>query len=154
MSWYELLLFLHILAMATWFGSGLAITVVAFRLLGVGRDAFASFVVPAGWWAGRAHPAAGVVLLLTGFGLIGDSDAYAFGDTWVWLGLIGLVVAFGIGGALIGRTADTMVKRIQEGGEGATADVEGQARQLLLYTRIELVLLILVIADMVAKPGA
>ena len=154
MSWYELLLFLHVLAMATWFGSGLAITVVAFRLLGVGREAFASFVVPAGWWAGRAHPAAAVVLLLTGFGLIGDSDAYGFGDTWVWLGLVGWVVLLAIGGALIGRTSDAMVKRIQSGGEGALADVDGQARRLLLYTRIELALLVLVIADMVAKPGA
>src|SRR5688500_16727482 len=100
MDWYELLKTLHILAIATWFGSSLAIIVLASRSLAVPAVSGPCYV-NAGWWAGRAHPAAGVVLLLTGFGMVGDADFIDFGDTWVWLGLVGLVVAMGIGGALI-----------------------------------------------------
>ena len=153
MSWYELLLSLHILAIATWFGSGLAITAMSFMALRTGPESFASVFVPSGKWAGRAHPAAGVVLLLTGFGLVGESDVIEFGDTWVILGLVGLIAAMGVGGALIGRTADGMAKRI-EGGAMTAEELSGGARQLLLYTRIELVILLLVVVDMVAKPGA
>lgn len=152
MDWYELLLALHILAIATWFGSGTAITAMSFMALRTGPETFGGVIVPATKWAGRAHPAAGVLLLLTGFALIGDSDTWEFGDTFVILGLIGLILAMGLGGALIGRTADGIVKRI-EAGSMTAEELTTSGRQLLLYTRTELVILLLVIVDMVAKPG-
>ena len=151
MSWYELLLSLHILSIATWFGSSLAITAMGFMSLRTGPESFGTFLLPATKWAGRAHPIAGVVALLTGFAMVADAD-WDF-DAWLILGLIGLVVAMGIGGALIGRTADGLVKRMESGAMTAE-ELSGGARQLLLYTRIELVILVLVIVDMVAKPGA
>ena len=153
MSWYELLKFIHVLAIATWFGSGLAILVLAMRVREL-PQAFGSFTVNATWWAGRAHPAAGVTLLITGLAMVSDADYIDFGDTWVWLGLIGLIAAFGIGGALIGRTADAISKSVEANG-GVLAEAERPlSQQLFLYTRIELALLVLVVADMVAKPGA
>ena len=151
MSWYELLQSLHILAIATWFGSGLAISAMAFMALRTGPEAFGTITLPASKWASRAHPAAGVVLLLTGFGMVADADL-SF-DAWLILGLIGLVITMGIGGALIGRTADGIVKRM-EAGSMTAEELTTDGRQLLLYTRIELVLLVLLIVDMVAKPGA
>ena len=153
MSWYELLLFLHVLAIATWFGSGLAILVLATRALKGDIASFGPFAVNAGWWAGRAHPAAGVLLLLTGFGMVADADL-SMGDTWLWLGLVGLVAALGVGGALIGRTSEQLSKQIGTAGGVATEESRVLANQLFLYTRIELVILVLVIADMTAKPGA
>ena len=151
MSWYELLLSLHILAIATWFGSALALTALGFMTMKTGPELYGSFTVVAGKWAGRVHPAAGVLLLLTGFAMVADAD-WDF-DAWLILGLIGLVLAMGIGGAFIGRTADGMIKRI-EGGAITAEELTASGRQLLLYTRIELVILVLVIVDMVAKPGA
>jgi len=151
MSWYELLLSLHILSIATWFGSGLALTALGFITLRTGPEVYGSFTVAAGRWASIAHPLAGVLLLLTGFGLVADGD-WDF-DTWLILGLVGLVVAMGIGGALIGRTAGDMVKRI-EGGTMTAEELTDSGRRLLLYTRLELAVLVLVIVDMVAKPGA
>ncbi len=154
MDWYELLKTLHVLAMATWFGSSLAILVLATRARNV-PEAFGPFTLNATWWAGRAHPAAGVILLLTGFAMVANEDrGWDLSDTWVWLGIIGLVAAFGVGGALIGRTADAMTKQIEQAGGMLTPEMRPAADKLLLYTRIELVILVLVIADMVAKPGA
>jgi hypothetical protein len=150
MSWYELLLSLHILSIATWFGSNLALTAMSFMALRTGPEAFAGVIVPAGKWASRAHPIAGVLLLLTGFAMVADADLDF--DTWLILGLIGLVAAMGIGGALIGRTAEGLLERI-EGGSLTAEELGTDARRLLLYTRIELVILVLVIVDMVAKPG-
>ena len=153
MDWRELLLFLHILAMATWFGSGLAIMVLATRALSAGGTAFGTFALNAGWWAGRAHPAAGVILLLTGFGMLAEADI-DFGQTWVILGLIGLLVGFAVGGALIGRTAGQLEKSLQGSGGSLTEEQRPIAERVVLYSRLELVVLVLVIADMVAKPGA
>jgi Predicted integral membrane protein (DUF2269) len=151
MSWYELLLSVHILAIATWFGSALALTAMGFMTMRTGPEIYGSFTVAAGKWASRAHPTAGVLLLLTGFALVADADLEF--ETWLILGLIGLVVAMGIGGALIGRTAEGMIKRI-EGGSMTAEELNADGRKLLLYTRIELVILVLAIVDMVAKPGA
>jgi nitrate reductase gamma subunit len=153
MSWYELLLFLHILAIATWFGSGLAIMVLATRAQNVEGPAFGTFAINAGWWAGRAHPAAGVVLLLTGFGMVAEADI-SIGETWIVLALVGLVVAFGVGGALTGRTSDQLTKALEGSGGNYSAEHRDLAQQVILYSRIELAVLVLVIADMVAKPGA
>ena len=150
MSWYELLLSVHILAIATWFGSGCALVAVGFQTLKTGPETYAGFVVPAAKWAGRAHPAAGLLLLLTGFAMVADADLDF--DTWLILGLIGWVVTLGIGGALIGRTSDGLVKRIESGGCTAEELNDG-GRKILLYARIELALLVLIIVDMVAKPG-
>ncbi len=151
MTWYELLLSLHVMAMATWFGSGLAITAMGFMALKTSPETFGGFALPATKWAGMAHPAGGVVLLLTGFAMVADAD-YSIGDTWLILALVGLVLAMGLGGALIGRTADGIAMGVAAG--TATAQtLQSQGRRLLLYTRIELVILALVIVDMVTKPG-
>ena len=152
MSWYELLKTLHVLAIAVWLGSGIAILVMATRA----RDnaqAFGTFALNANWWAGRAHPAAGVILLVTGLVMVADADYIDFGDTWVWLGLAGLILAFAIGGALIGRTADQLNRTIEQSGGVLTAENRPLADQLLLYARLEIAVLVLVVADMVAKPG-
>ena len=153
MTWYELLMSLHIMGVALWFGSGLAIATMGYTALAAGRDAFAAVTVHAGRWASRAHPAAGVVILLTGFGMVADADI-PVGDTWVLLGLIGLVVVFGLGGALIGKTSDELTKRIEAGGGAMTPELVPLAERLLLFPRIESALLALLIVDMVVKPGA
>lgn len=153
MSWYELLLSIHILAAALWFGSGLAITAMAYRALADTPRSFSTFAVPAGWWAGRAHPAAGVVLLLTGPAMLAQADI-SFGEPWVIIGLVGLVALFAIGGAFVGRTSDDLVRQLREGDGAVTPELRPQAQRLLLYTRIESALLALMIVDMVVKPGA
>jgi hypothetical protein len=150
MSWYELLLTIHILAVALWFGSGLAITVVSYRLIGARDAAFAPFALHAGWWAGRAHPAASVVIILAGIGMVADSDFVEFGDLWIILGLIGWVVVGGLGGRFIGPTAERLAESVSTG--GVTEQVRPIAGRLLTFMRIEAGLLALLIAIMVAKP--
>jgi Predicted integral membrane protein (DUF2269) len=151
-SLYELLLTLHLLAIATWFGSGLAITVMGFRALKAGTGPFSSLVVNASAWASRAHPAAGVLLLLTGIGMVADAG-YSFGELWIVIALAGIFAAMGVGGGLIGRTSAELVQSIGANG-GTLAETERPAAErLLLYSRIETAILVIVIIDMVAKPG-
>jgi Predicted integral membrane protein (DUF2269) len=150
MSWFELLLTIHILAVALWFGSGLAITVISYRLIGTRDAALGPFVTGAAWWAGRAHPAASVVILLAGLGMVGDSEFVSFGDLWIILGLVGWVIVGALGGRFIGPTAEQLAETATAG--GVTEAVKPLADRLLLFTRIEAGLLALLIAIMVAKP--
>lgn len=117
MSWYEMLLTLHILAAAIWLGSSLAILAIGRRALAAGTEPFSTFVVHAGWWGCRAHPAAGVVILLTGIGLVAEGD-WSAGDLWIVIGILGVLAGFAAGGALIGRTAGQLVATVQSSGDG------------------------------------
>lgn len=153
MSLFELLLAIHILAIATWFGSGIAITVIGRRLLAAGPEPFSSFALGAGWWAGRAHPAAGVLLLVTGFGMIADADI-SLGEPWIVIALGGLVVAMGLGGAVIGQASERLDKGIVDAGGTMTAELRPLADRLLLASQVETAILVLAIVDMVVKPGS
>jgi len=149
---FDTLKTLHVLAIATWFGSGAAITVMGIRALKTGVAPFGSFIVNATAWAGRAHPAAGVVLLLTGFGMVADRD-YPLGEPWIVIAIVGLVVAMGMGGAVIGRAAGELTDAVKEGEGVLPESKRGVADRMLLFTRLELTILVIVIADMVVKPG-
>ena len=147
---YDFIKTIHVLSIATWFGSSLAITVIGLRSLRQGA-AFGPFALDAGWWAGRAHPAAGVLLLLTGGYM--TSDRWDFSELWIILAVVGLVVAMGIGGALIGRASTELTRGIEAGGGTMTAELRPVADRLLTASRLEILVLVLVIADMVIKPG-
>src|SRR5688572_23147365 len=88
MSWYELLLTLHILAAGLYFGSVIAITVLGHRALASDPPSFGPVLSHAGWWASKAHPAAATVILIAGILMVIDADL-SFGDAWISLGLAG-----------------------------------------------------------------
>ena len=151
MSWYELLLAIHILAAALWFGSGIAITAMSYKALRDPPGTFAAMTPPATWWAGRAHPGSAVVILLAGFGLVAEGDL-SLGETWIVLALVGWVLLMALGGGLVGPTATKLEKELGTG-RTTTADARPLADRLLLLMRVETALLALVIVDMVVKPG-
>ena len=149
---YELLLTLHVLGAALWFGSGLALAVVSTRLLRDEPQAFGPFSTQAGWWAGRAHPAAAVLILLAGIGMVLDADL-SFGEPWISIALAGWIVLLAIGGALISRTGKQLTDAYERSGGELTGEVRPVAARLLNFMRLETLVLALVIVDMVVKPG-
>ena len=152
MSWYELLLTLHILAAALYFGSVIAITVLSYRALSSDPPSFGPTINHAGWWASKAHPAAASVILVAGILMIIDADL-SFGDTWIVLGLAGWLLAGLFGGGLAGPAAVKLGEAMGERG-GYTAELKPLASRFLLFSRIEAGLLVAIIAIMVSKPGA
>ena len=150
MSWYELLLTLHILGAGVYLGSLVAVTVLGYRALAAGGGSFGWFQAHAGWWAGRAHPAAAGVILVAGILMVLDADL-SFGETWISLALAGWLILGAIGGGIVGATAGKLGAAMEERG-GYTDDARPLAERMLLWSRIETALLVLVITIMVAKP--
>ncbi len=133
---------MHILAAGTWLGSGLAITAISLRTLRAEPDGFPALARPMTWWAGRAHPAAGVVLLLTGPAMVADADL-SFSEPWILIALAGWITSSVVGATQLGPRAERL-------GQGYDAAVWGQFEGI---DRVDSVILILIIADMVIKPG-
>ena len=82
--------------------------------------------------------------------LVLDSDFWGFSQTWVWLGLTGYAVSFLLGILYFGPES-ARIRKAYEAGE--RSDAEARVKRILLVSRAELVVLLLVVVDMVSKPG-
>lgn len=150
MSWYELLLTLHILGAGLYLGSLATFTVIGHRALATDRATFGWFQGAGGSWAAKAHPAAATVILIAGILMVIDADL-SFGETWITLALVGWLVLGAIGGGIVGSTAGKLGAGMEERG-GFVDEHRPLAERMLLWSRIELALLVVVITIMVAKP--
>jgi putative copper export protein len=144
---YELLLAVHLLAAVVWVGGTVALTVLASRISPADRLAVAPQFA---WYGERVITGAAVVLLIAGFLLVNELDSVQIGDLWIILALIGYFASFAIGAGFLGPAG----KRIATLGEaGDLAGVESTYQKLLTFSRIDTVIVLLVVIDMAVKPG-
>jgi uncharacterized membrane protein len=152
MSGYELLKFLHIASVIAWIGGGIGITVLQLRMTASGDR-------PGLMSVGRQMEAIGklyytplaVLTLATGVWMVATSG-WAFGEAWIVAGIAGMVVSMGIGGIMTPTG-----RRLQSESAKPEPDVAAVARlsqRLRALGITNLVILMVVVWAMVAKPGA
>jgi uncharacterized membrane protein len=148
---YDWLLFLHVLAAMIWVGGGVMLAAVATRVLrdsdpaAVGRFTRSLRVLGPAVLAPATLSVVGL-----GIGLVLDSAAWDFGQTWVQLGLGLFAAAFVIGAAWQSRTATAATRA------AAIGDASEARRQLVRWSwgyRLIVVLLVVAAWDMTTKPG-
>jgi len=144
-------MFLHILAAMIWVGGLLAVGLLADQVLRSGeRDAIARFVRNLGVIGPLVFAPAMIAVVGFGIWMVIDTDAWDFGQTWIWLALTLFGVAFLIGAVSQSRAA-IGARRAAEAGEDREA-----VRQLRRWSwGMGLILVLLLVAtwDMVFKPG-
>lgn len=149
---HQWLVFVHVLAAMVWVGGLVALSALGTSVLRTGEhDAVARFVGSFRVVGPLVLTPAAVLVLLVGIWLVLDSDAWSFGQTWVWLALVLLAAAVLVGAAFLGRVA-TAAERAVEAGDDATA--VQQLRRWSWGVRLILVLLVVTTWDMIFKPGA
>jgi uncharacterized membrane protein len=151
MTWYELLLFLHIVAAIIWLGSGLFIQILATRaerahdVEGLRRVANDS----AGLSETLFIPASLATLIL-GVLLVIDGP-WGFDMLWIVLGLAGYLATF-LTGVLVMKPGSEKIAALMERDAGMSAEAEIEIRKLLTKGRFDTVVLYLVVAIMALKP--
>lgn len=148
---YELLLFGHLLFVVAWVGTDIALQVLSLRILSAGPERSAAFLSDIEWLGTRLLTPAALLVVVFGFGLISELD-YSVGDTWIWLALAAFVASFIAGAGFLGPESGRIGNLVAERG-AEDPEVQARIRRILLVSRIELVILVLVILDMVVKPG-
>jgi uncharacterized membrane protein len=150
MSFYELLLFLHISAAIVWIGSGTLLNVIAYRadqnsdiegLRRVAADAAALAKV--------LFIPASVATLILGILLTIDGP-WSFDQLWIVLGLVGIAATIFTGLTILTPRTEEIDRMLST--EGMTPAAATKITQLLTLGRIDLVVLYLVVADMAIKP--
>ena len=150
MTWYELWLFLHVVAAAVWVGGATMIQAFALRVLGdAARTAvFAKDVELIGM---RLLTPASLLLFATGIALVVDGS-WDWSEPFVLAGLIVGIGSFAAGAGFLGPESGRISKILLAEGP-ASVDAQRRIRRILLYSRTELALLVFVVFMMTVKLG-
>lgn len=151
-SGYELFLWLHVLAVIVWLGGGIAVQILAIRITRAGDGPrLAAFARDAEFVGKFVFSPASLVVLAFGFALVSKGDwGYPF---WVIFGLAGYGVSGLIGGAFLGPEAKRIATTVEAHGPDHP-EVTRRIKRIFVISRIELVMLFLIVFDMAVKPFA
>jgi uncharacterized membrane protein len=151
MTWYTFFKSLHVVAAAIWVGGAFIIQAYAFRILR-SNDArrTADFAKDSEIVSMRVFIPTTWILLLAGIGMMVNLDL-SWGQNWIVLGLISWALSFVVGAGFLGPESGRISKIVEsEGAESPAA--QARIRRILLVSRLELVILLTVIVNMVVKP--
>ncbi len=151
MSGYELMKFIHVAAAVIWVGGGVAVQVFALRAQRSGDpERLATLTAEAEWMGMKVFMPTSIVLLV--MGVLMTLDRWSFEDPWIVIGIIGILFSIGVGAGFLGPESGRLKQLIPSKG---TSDPEVQARikKIFLISRIELLVLFIVIFAMVTKIG-
>ena len=151
MALYELLLFVHITAAIVWIGAGLLIQVQAHRANKMDdKDGLKRILDDVGALSNTVFIPSSLTVVVFGVLLVIESDAWAFDQLWIVLGLVGYLATFGTGLGILKPRAEQLAEMIDQ--QGFTPSVITKMRELLTLGRIDFVVLVLVVFTMVVKP--
>ncbi len=151
MSYYEVLVFLHIAFAIIWLGSGFLLQVLGFKA-DASRDVvrIQGLLDDADWAANRLFIPSSLVVLVLGI-LATIEGPWTFGDLWIVLGLVGYGMTFLTGVAFISPQV-RRVSAVMERDGGMSQAAMAEVRKLFLIGRVDLVVLFTVVAVMALKP--
>jgi uncharacterized membrane protein len=150
-SWYSTWKALHVLMAIVWIGGALMIQLFAIRILrGSDPKRMAEFAKDVEFISMRTFAPASLILVVLGFVLMHQG-----GWDWKFWAVFAIVVwalSFVTGIVFLGPESGRIGKLIEERG-GVDVEVQSRIERLLLFSRVEMILIALVAMDMVLKPG-
>jgi uncharacterized membrane protein len=150
---YKWWLAFHILLAVIWVGSNTAIQIFVIRAMAAGPDRVAYFAREIEWYGTRVLIPASLSLVIIGFILLHvSSGAYDLGQGWVTFGFVVWLLSFIAGAGYLGPESGRLSKLVEERGP-EDQEYQRRLKRIFMVSRIELVLLILVVLDMTVKPG-
>ena len=148
---YEVLLFFHILFVTIWVGGDTMLQVFWLRAVKAGPTRRVEFMKDVEWIGGRVLTTSALFVVAFGVWLVLDSPAWEFSQFFVSFGLAIFLASFALGAGFLGPESGR-IGRLADERPVDDPELQSRIKRVLLLSRIELVLLILVIFAMTAKP--
>jgi uncharacterized membrane protein len=150
-NWYALFRVTHVVMAVFWVGGGATLTILGLRAERMDDPAeMATLARQAAFVGERFFAPAGLVVLLMGIAMMINTD-WGWGKFWVVIGLIGYASTFVTGVAVISPLAKEVGQLVESSGPDAP-ETQAAIRRILLVARVDVAVLLLVVADMVTKP--
>jgi uncharacterized membrane protein len=150
MTWYTFLLFVHVSMAIVWIGGGFMIQFFALRAVKAGPARAGAFATDVEWIANRTLIPASLLAVVSGILLVVEGP-WSFGDDWIVIGLVLFGITFIAGIAFLGPESGRLGKLIAEQGL-ESPEAQWRLGRILLFSRLDLVLLFLIVFDMAVKP--
>lgn len=153
MSLYEFFKTIHVLGAVAWGGAVMVSQFLGFLAARSGDPTrMLGFIEDEAWLGKHYFAPTSITVLLAGIAMVIESG-WEFTDAWIVIGLVLFFATVILGLFFITPKSEQLVAAIQERGM-EDPGVQDQAKQLMTLSRIDLLLLVVIIADMVIKPGA
>ncbi|MGH3045474.1 MAG: DUF2269 family protein [Gaiellaceae bacterium] len=150
MTWYTFLLFVHVSMAIVWLGGALMMQFFALRAIAAGPERAVAFTGDAEWVGKRVLTGASLLAVISGILLVVEGP-WSFGDDWIVIGLVLFGISFLSGVTFLNPESGRLGKVIAEQGL-ESPEAQRRMARIILYSRIELVLLFLIVFDMTVKP--
>ena len=149
---YELFKTIHVLAAVAWVGGVILSQVNGALAARSGEQArMLGFIRDQAWLGKRYFAPASITLIVAGVVMVADSG-WEFSDTWIVIGIALWVASVVIGAGFLGPRSEKLMTDVEQKGLDDPG-VQSLSRQLAMLSRVDLVILVLVVIDMVVKPG-
>ncbi|HET8752407.1 MAG TPA: DUF2269 family protein [Gaiellaceae bacterium] len=143
---------IHVGVAVFWVGGGLLLTVLALRAERTQDPEEMATIARQAVFAGeKLFAPAGLVVLAMGITMVINSPEIGFGTTWVVVGLVGYALSFTTGIGVLAPMSRRIVTLLEEKG-AAAPETQAAIARILLIARIDIAVLLLVVADMLMKP--
>lgn len=153
LSTYELFKFLHVATAIAWVGGGIALLSLRFKMKSAGeQEAVMAMGRQAEAFGKQYFMPMSIGTLVFGVISVLLNDAFSFADAWISIGFVGIIASSVIGAVLISRTGREIEGVLAEAGPGDPRIVQLDRKMTNLEV-IDLVILLVTVWAMVAKPG-
>jgi uncharacterized membrane protein len=150
-GWFAVFKLIHVGVAVFWVGGGLLLTVLAIRAERTSDpDELATIARQAAFAGEKLFAPAGLVVLAMGITMV-INHHIGFGTTWVDIGLVGYALTFTTGIAVLAPLARRIVTLTDTVG-AAAPETQAAIKRILLIARVDVGVLLLVVADMLMKP--
>ncbi|HLX31920.1 MAG TPA: DUF2269 family protein [Gaiellaceae bacterium] len=150
-TWFGIFKLIHVSVAVFWVGGGLLLTALAARAERTDDpDELATIARQAAFAGEKLFAPAGGIVLAMGIVMV-INQHIGFGTTWVDIGLAGWALSFVTGIAVLSPRAKRIVELCDTVGTKAP-ETQAAIREILLLARIDVAVLVLVVADMLMKP--
>ncbi len=151
MSYYEVLLFLHIFAVIVWVGGGIALLFLSAWGEQTRNAAFMQGLgASSEWLAKRLFIPSSLATLVFGI-LLTIEGPWTFDILWIDLGFVGFAVSFLIGILFLKPEGERIGRAIAAHGPDSS-EARHHVNRIGVVNKVDVVILVLVIAAMAIKP--
>jgi len=150
MDWYSIVKFLHIVSAVLWLGGGFVLILLSVRAERSGdADALVLNLRNTAALGNILFMPASLATLL--FGILMAWLWTGFTDLWIVIGLVGAGMTFFTGVVFMKPGSERIAALVEK--SGVTPAVLAEGRKLLSIAKFDYAVMMVVIADMVLKPG-
>jgi len=152
-AWYSAFKVIHVLSAIIWIGGGVLLVILgAMAVRKNDPEEMAHVARQAALVGEKIFAPAGGIVVVMGIAMMTNAH-FDWGQFWIVAGLIGYAITFVTGVGVLSPLAKKIVVSTKEKGASDPATI-ALVHRILLIARLDVMMLVLVVVDMVVKPFA